>query len=472
MLNYCRIVSLFLILALLGRNVQWVAAMPIEDWQYTIRSIQISGNEKTKEEVILREIPFSTGSKMTIPELEKGLAESRINLINTGLFINHQIKLSWEKINRSEVGILIVVQERWYLWPEPILQNADRNFNSWLEARDFGQLSYGINLIRENFRGKNERLNLICQEGYDRRYEISWQMPAFRPHGNLGWGFGGGLQQNRRLAVTDEENRLIFIKEDHTLLRQEYGYVQLNLRPVLRHFQTFRLSVGHYTIDSLLTHKNPFFSPLSALRFTRIDFGWTVKIDHRNHRSYPLQGYYLDMQFRQQALYSSLPGDKTSSSVELNARNYFRLAPRWHHAAGVTVFSSSDQTAPFLFREGLGYGRSFVRGYEYNTIHGPRWILLKETLKFTLLPEKSIGLPFMPHPKFRNGAMALYLNLFTDAGYVFAPAAIATPLSNRWLTSGGLGLDVVTYYDKVLRIELTLNDQREAGVFVHFVAPI
>ncbi|HRZ41813.1 MAG TPA: BamA/TamA family outer membrane protein, partial [Bacteroidales bacterium] len=353
-----------------------------------------------------------------------------------------------------------------------ILQNADRNFNTWLEKRDFGQLSYGINLIRENFRGRNERVNLIWQGGFDRRYELSWQSPAFSPRSIMGWGFGAGMQQNRRLAVTEEDNRLQFLREDHILLQHAYGYLQLNVRPALRHFQTFRLSVGHYAIDSLLTCENPFFTPLSALSFTRLDFGWTVKIDHRNHRSYPLQGYYLDAQFRQQALYSSLRGDKTSSSLELNARKYFRLTPRWHYAAGISGFATTEEHSPFLFRQGLGYGRSFVRGYEYYTIHGSRWVLLKETLKFTLLPERALHLPFMPHQKFRNGAMAVYLNLFADAGYVSAPAAMTSPLSNRWLTSGGLGLDLVTYYDKVLRFEWTVNHRGENGLFVHFVAPI
>lgn len=447
--------------------------MPIEDWQYTIRSIQISGNEKTKEEVILREIPFSTGSKMTIPELEKGLAESRINLINTGLFINHQIKLSWEKINRSEVGILIVVQERWYLWPEPILQNAERNINSWLRGRDFGKLSYGIHLIKDNFRGRNERLTFLVQYGYNQKIAMTWNSPALRQDkGDIGFSAGIGLLRNRQVATHEEENQLMFTRGDKVLLVHRFGFAQLNLRPSLHHFHAYRLTLHQYRIDSSLFSDNPLFTNGNHRNFAALDFDWMLKVDHRDHKAYPLKGYYGDFRFTQHGVYHSIPEDRSYASIETSLRKYFSLHPRVFFAAGFSGHLTTRQNLPFLFREGLGYGRSFVRGYEYYTIHGSRWMLMRETLKFTLLPEKSIRLPFMPHPKFRNGAMALYLNLFTDAGYVFAPAAIATPLSNRWLTSGGLGLDVVTYYDKVLRIELTLNDQREAGVFVHFVAPI
>ncbi len=447
--------------------------MPVEEWQYHIHEIKISGNEKTKKEVILRELTFSKGSKMTIPELEKGLAESRINLVNTGLFINHGIKLSWERINRSEVGVLISVQERWYLWPEPILQNAERNFNSWLRGHDFGKLSYGINLIRENFRGRDERLTFLIQNGYNQKIAMTWSSPALQQGmGNLGFSAGLGLLRNRQVATFEEDNRLIFTHGDKVLLVHRFGFAQLNLRPSIHHFHTFRLTYHQFRIDSSLVPSNPLFTPGNRLNFASLDFDWMLKIDHRDHKAYPLKGYYADFRFTQHGVYHSIPEDWSYASVETSLRKFFVLHPRVFFAAGFTGHFTNRHDLPFLFREGLGYGRNFVRGYEYNTIHGSRWMVMKETLKFTLLPEKSIRLPFMPHPKFRNGAMALYLNLFADVGYVHASPAMATLLSNRWLTSGGLGLDLVTYYDKVLRIEFTLNDQREAGVFVHFVAPI
>ncbi|MFO7721875.1 MAG: hypothetical protein R6V49_01505 [Bacteroidales bacterium] len=469
----CLLLLTLLLLACSTRN-QAAAQIddPAEEKLLRIAAIGIYGNEKTLDRYILLELTFAAGDSLTISALEKEVIISRTNLMNTSLFLNHMIRIDYGHISDDDLVVVITLYERWYLWPEPVLQNSDRNFNNWLKERDFGQLSYGINLIRENFRGRNERFTLICQAGFDEKYEVTWQAPALRAGRDWGIGAGGGFQRNRRMAVNETDNRLLFAHADHTLALQGYGYLQLHIRPAIRHFHTFSLSATHYSFNSGLLNLNPNFSPDNAMKFTRFDFIWMIKIDHRNHNAYPLQGYYLDAQFRQLAIYSTLANDKTSSSLEINARRFFRLTDRWHWGAGFTGFAATDPQPPFMFRYGLGYQRNFVRGYEYYTVHGSRWALLKENLKFTLIPEKNLFLPFMPHEKFREGTLALYLNLFSDAGYVSATDAVTSPLNNRWLTSFGVGLDLVTYYDKVLRIEWTLNNQRDAGVFVHFMAPI
>ena len=45
-------------------------------------------------------------------------------------------------------------------------------------------------------------------------------------------------------------------------------------------------------------------------------------------------------------------------------------------------------------------------------------------------------------------------------------------LDNKFIYGTGMGLDFVTYYDKVLRLEYGINDMGETGLFIHFVAPI
>ena len=45
-------------------------------------------------------------------------------------------------------------------------------------------------------------------------------------------------------------------------------------------------------------------------------------------------------------------------------------------------------------------------------------------------------------------------------------------LDNKFIFGTGIGLDFVTYYDKVLRLEYGVNDMGETGLFIHFVAPI
>ena len=44
-------------------------------------------------------------------------------------------------------------------------------------------------------------------------------------------------------------------------------------------------------------------------------------------------------------------------------------------------------------------------------------------------------------------------------------------LANTFLWSSGVSLDYVTYYDKLLRIEFSINHLGEKGVFLHFSNP-
>ncbi len=67
---------------------------------------------------------------------------------------------------------------------------------------------------------------------------------------------------------------------------------------------------------------------------------------------------------------------------------------------------------------------------------------------------------------------AVYLNGFADMGYVNNefPGPTNT-MVNRLQFSGGIGLDLVTYYDQVLRIDFAINRYGEYGFFFHLNTP-
>ena len=80
---------------------------------------------------MLRELSFSVGDKVTVQELHLLLEENRSNLLNQWLFnfvdFTHIIK-------KSEVDILLKVSERWYVWPYPIFEISERNFNVFWDS--------------------------------------------------------------------------------------------------------------------------------------------------------------------------------------------------------------------------------------------------------------------------------------------------------------------------------------------------
>ncbi len=117
--------------------------------------------------------------------------------------------------------------------------------------------------------------------------------------------------------------------------------------------------------------------------------------------------------------------------------------------------------------------KMYLRGYEYYVIDGQRFILLKTNLKFRLLAERVVHASFIPLNKFNVIPFAFYMNLYGDAGYVRdRQFSELNPLVNNWQYSGGAGIDFVTYYDLVFRLEFSVNKLGESGFFLHFTAPI
>ena len=74
--------------------------------------------------------------------------------------------------------------------------------------------------------------------------------------------------------------------------------------------------------------------------------------------------------------------------------------------------------------------------------------------------------------QFNKSHYSLYLGLFSDMGRVIDSQTYQNNnLSNQFLLGNGISIDYVTYYDKLLRIEFSINHLGEKGVFLHFSNP-
>jgi hypothetical protein len=126
-------------------------------------------------------------------------------------------------------------------------------------------------------------------------------------------------------------------------------------------------------------------------------------------------------------------------------------------------------------QQGLGYGREYVRGYEYYVVDGRDFLLWKNNFKFAIIPARVFGIDFLRSPKFNKVPFALYLNVFGDLGYVLYDGDYPDPsndLRNSLLLGCGVGLDLATYYDIVIRLEASVNRDGMPGIYLHFTAPI
>jgi len=109
-----------------------------------VDQINLVGNKKTLDRIILRELLVKQGETMLKKELDSLLMISSNNIHNTRLFIDVDAKAL--PLTPDEVEVLILVKERWYFYPIPIFTLADRNFNEWWtnQNRDLSRVNYGI----------------------------------------------------------------------------------------------------------------------------------------------------------------------------------------------------------------------------------------------------------------------------------------------------------------------------------------
>jgi len=84
-----------------------------------IGQIQVSGNETTRLQVILKELPFRSGDTIASDELMRLVELGRQNLLKTSLF--NFVYVNTQSDSLSTVDVSIRVEERWYWWVFPII---------------------------------------------------------------------------------------------------------------------------------------------------------------------------------------------------------------------------------------------------------------------------------------------------------------------------------------------------------------
>jgi outer membrane protein assembly factor BamA len=226
--------------------------------------------------------------------------------------------------------------------------------------------------------------------------------------------------------------------------------------------------------DSLLLAENPSYTVNYRKKLVFPSFYYKLKLDHRDIRYYPLHGWYADAEFYKAGFTNSGRGDAEFTWIKSTGRVFTQWKQRWYAGAGLTVRQNFGDI-PYYYRQGLGYDRDFVRGYEYYVVDGKGYAVVRTTVKFAVVPHRVSRISRIPWEKFSKIHYAAYLTCFADAGKTwgdFYEGSDGNAIPGKWIAGTGLGLDLVTYYDKVVRIEYSVNRSGESGIFIHLIAGI
>lgn len=437
----------------------------------TIEKIKVEGNKRTRTDIILRELDFEIMDTIPLETLTSVLIKNEQYLMNTGLFTQAKISFAeWEGAT-NRVGLLIEVKENWYVFPFPIIEMADRNFNVWWEEfnRSFNRLNWGVRFYHTNFTGRNDVLKTVIQFGFTKKFEVKYDLPSFNKSNTWGWNGNILYTREKEIGYAPIDNILQFSRNEDAILLQRLRIgAGIRYRPRLDASHHLEVKYHQNEIDqSVRDELNPDFF-LQGTTQSYPAFRYQYEFDKRDIDPYPMNGFYFSTQLEGKGL--GITDDIDALDAGAHFRQYFSLGEKWSTEfvlkgrAGIR-----REKRPYHRYRALGYGSDFVRGYEFYVIDGVDFGLTKQAIRFQLFEKLVDWKEYMRLENYKKMPVKFFLVFHNELGYVNDPFYQENnPLSNEMLWGLSMGLDMVIYYDKVFNVEYSRNHLGEHGFFLHW----
>ncbi|WP_075603464.1 BamA/TamA family outer membrane protein [Saccharicrinis aurantiacus] len=428
-----------------------------------VTKIFLSGNEKTKAKIIYNELLFHIGDSIVKEDLHNQIIQSKNNLNNTSLF--NFVYINYWLTDEEQLYMDIKVDERWYLWALPILEQGDRNLSTFFKTGDWSRINYGLYLKKENFRGMNEIVRFKIRLGFLNEFDLSYESADYNY--KLGWGAMLRYRANAQVSYNTLNNVDNVIKVESGFAQQE-SLVNVLFKYRSNHVNRHSVNIGYNAIHiaDTVAKLNPDYllDGNTSLEFLSLKYSYSI--DYRDSKVFPLRGNLL----RASALKSGF-GIFTSTyndlALQLEYLQFGNIHKRFYYGWQFGSKYGSSKDNPFVFNKGLGTSE-FLNGYEYNVIRGTSYAYSKQKVIFELVPTQTANLKFIPLKQFSKLHYAFYLRTFFDTGYVYdANQDPSNFMSNTFLYSYGLGIDMVTYYDRVLSVNYAINKFGQSGFYIH-----
>ena len=429
-----------------------------------ISAVVLSGFKKTKPYIIQREVPFKQGDAIPKTELNSKLKLSKQQLINTSLFVDVDVKAV--KIDSQHVFIDIHVKERWYLFPIPYFRIVSRNFNTWWVEEDhsLNRVEYGLKFMQNNVSGRNDNLNFWVVGGYTQQFSLRYDNPNIDNKLKNGINFGFGYRRNRELNYgmdSSRPNKIGFFKKtDSYLFNEKYVDFAYTYRPAIKTRHTFRAIYSNLTVDDSIVKLNPTYFASTNTNSRYLELIYNLSYTNLDYVPYPLKGFSGDAGINKRM-------GNASNFWQINARGNYNIKVFPHsyiqfQGAGLIRFPFNQ---PYITNSLLGSTSMYMRGLEYYVVEGVAGGVARATIKNEVL-SFNIRSPLnsKTHDKI---PFRVFLKAYGDLGYSYTPNYGISRLNNKLLRTYGFGVDIVTFYDIVLRFEYSYNQLGERAMYFH-----
>ncbi len=436
---------------------------------FIVQKVLTVGNKLTKKTIILREMDIAEGDTLYAENLEEVLERNRNQIYNTRLFNEVSLKINSQQ--NTLIEITVQVEERWYIIPAPIFELADRNFNEWwvTHKRSLQRTEYGFLFVHQNFRGRKELLKTLVQLGYTKKIELSYVIPFIDKQRKTGINPFVSYITNREVQYITAGNKQQFYRDEDRIIRMRFkAGIGVTRRPNIRTNHYFNLSYFYNTIADTVAIINPNYFLNGKTRQQYLHARYEFAEDHRDISAYPLKGYFYGFLIAKSGF--GIGSDLNQLWFTARYSKYQELGKHWYASANLRAKTSFPTKQPYFNQEGLGFGGNNLPGYEYYIIDGQHYAMLRTTLKYEVVKLKIINPLFKKLTQFRTIPFAAYLKTYAGAAYVQDNFYNKNnPLTNTWLASGGVGIDIHTLYDKVLSLEYSFNrHDKKGGLFISY----
>jgi len=394
-----------------------------------ISKISITGNKKTKSEVILREMKLKQGSILDIKKLEAD--RKRIE----SLLVFNRVVISGQP-DSNKVELLIRVREQIYFIPFPVL---------FINDRDWSKISFGAGFIHTNFRGRVEKLGMIFWAGYDPAVHFVYSIPWLSRRYNL---------------LTKLEFFYARIRNKHYREEKVYEFqkgFEWNIGKRWGHHLYGQLNFGYRALDIDEPEENGEESVMYTDRLP--EAGFSVMYDKRDLVEYPLSGFIVNILAKSSGWPSANPFYQRASG---EFRIYIPVAGKSAVAFKTTILTSVNRV-PVYDRYYIGYSNR-IRGHFSEVSEGDMLFLSSIGFRFPLLKVRYFGITSLS--QLQDLKFGIYGSLFIDTGAAwFKDSGLK---KQDFLSGAGVGIHFILPYIHVIRIDYAVNESGKTQVVFDF----
>lgn len=399
---------------------------------FVVSNIILEGNELTKSYVILRELPFRVGDSVTTADLDY----ARERIYSTALFT--KVLMQHGNISRGKADLLIYVEERWYIWPYPIVGFRDREVN-------FKKLYAGAGVVDFNFRGMDEKIEGMFALGYDPFVSLAYNSPSIGQDRNYLLWLGATYSRGRNLGLESGYSEGQF--------NDSFGDFYIAGGKRLNLFSIFSVGAAYnYVARNTSDSNSVALSPNGRDVFASL---WAEYFyDSRDLKIYAMQGSYLDVVVEKYGLGESLVD---FGRVSFDSREYLQILDFLSLMGRLHGSFATGSAIPRYNHVFFGYGEK-IRGM-FNTVsEGQSSIGGNFEIRIPIIKKMYIELPWLSVKEFASNRIGIYWNFFADVGETSDKY-----LHMKWngaLYGYGGGLSFVLPYDWRIGIDYARGSDR------------